>query len=345
MDGFLPSRTISLPSEQFASLAGSDPAASGGPQRLNKSASTSPVERYSSEGDTREIFLDLQGLSDSGTAEQSEGDVVGKDSKTVVVRKRSGPKSRSSVYKGVTQYKKTGRWEAHIWLPNPNGRGSQRHLGSYETAENAARAFDRATIHLRGRQEELNFPWSDYENDDFLREVKGADEMAFFQLIRERFALPSSAKRLRRKIAKLNEEAQIVTTPKPEKIKKSRNNDSRIKSCSMTSQNVISGVPLIETPLYHRPTAFSRMLASSPGDTHEPPMAQGRILPNPSRLIDHYPSLEQSLFDLDELDHKDMIPSPEELYHGTKWLLEELENQSRDSIPAGTQFNWPYLQE
>jgi len=117
----------------------------------------------------QEIFLDLQGLSDSGTAEQSDGDVVGKNSKTVVLRKRSGPKSRSSAYKGVTQYKKTGRWEAHIWLPNPNGRGSQRHLGSYETAEHAAKAFDRATIHLRGKQEELNFPWSDYENDDFLR--------------------------------------------------------------------------------------------------------------------------------------------------------------------------------
>lgn len=112
------------------------------------------------------FFQDLQGLSDSGTAEQqSNGDT----SKTaVLVRKRSGPKSRSSAYKGVTQYKKTGRWEAHIWLPNPHGRGSQRHLGSYETAEHAARAFDRATIHLRGKQEELNFPWREYENDDFL---------------------------------------------------------------------------------------------------------------------------------------------------------------------------------
>ena len=53
MDGFLPSRTITLPSEHVAALAGSDPAASGGQRRLNESASTSPVERYSSEGDTR----------------------------------------------------------------------------------------------------------------------------------------------------------------------------------------------------------------------------------------------------------------------------------------------------
>lgn len=347
MDGFLPSRTITLPSEHVAALAGSDPAASGGQRRLNESASTSPVERYSSEGDTREVFFqDLQALSDSGTAEQqSHGDTP----KTVVViRKRSGPKSRSSSYKGVTQYKKTGRWEAHIWLPNPHGRGSQRHLGSYETAEHAARAFDRATIHLRGKQEELNFPWSEYENDDFLKEVKGADEVTFFQLIRERFALPSSAKRLRRKMAKLKEEEQTMTSPGLEKKKIQKNDSSMVQTCQATCQNVISGVPLIETPLYHRPTAFARMLASSPG--HEPPLAQGRVLPNnPSKLID-YQALEQSLFDLDDLDHKDMIPSPEELYLGTKWLLEELENQSRESfadppVSTGTQFNWSYLQE
>ena len=120
-----------------------------------------------------------------------------------------------------------------------------------------------------------------------------------------------------------------------------------MKASKIASQNVISGIPLIETPLYHRPTAFSRMLASSPGHDSEPPMTQGRVLPNASKFVD-YPAMEQSLFDLDELDHKDMIPSPEELYHGTKWLLEELENQSRESIAdlpisAGTQFNWPYL--
>jgi hypothetical protein len=61
MDGFLPSRTITLPSEHVAALAGSDPAASGGQRRLNESASTSPVERYSSEGDTR-VRIDVRGI-------------------------------------------------------------------------------------------------------------------------------------------------------------------------------------------------------------------------------------------------------------------------------------------
>ena len=31
------------------------------------------------------------------------------------VRRRSGPRSRTSPFTGVTQYRRTGRWEAHIW--------------------------------------------------------------------------------------------------------------------------------------------------------------------------------------------------------------------------------------
>jgi hypothetical protein len=84
-------------------------------------------------------------------------------------KRRSGPRSRSSPYKGVTQYRRTGKWEAHIWIPgSARGKGHQRHLGSYDTAEDAARCFDRATIHVRGTEEELNFPLQDYYDDAFM---------------------------------------------------------------------------------------------------------------------------------------------------------------------------------
>ena len=33
-----------------------------------------------------------------------------------VKKGRRGPKSRSSQYRGVTCYRRTGRWESHIWL-------------------------------------------------------------------------------------------------------------------------------------------------------------------------------------------------------------------------------------
>lgn len=34
----------------------------------------------------------------------------------VVKKSRRGPRSRSSQYRGVTFYRRTGRWESHIWL-------------------------------------------------------------------------------------------------------------------------------------------------------------------------------------------------------------------------------------
>lgn len=35
-----------------------------------------------------------------------------------VKKSRRGPRSRSSQYRGVTFYRRTGRWESHIWLVN-----------------------------------------------------------------------------------------------------------------------------------------------------------------------------------------------------------------------------------
>lgn len=36
-------------------------------------------------------------------------------------KNRRGPRSRSSQYRGVTFYRRTGRWESHIWLdPQPS---------------------------------------------------------------------------------------------------------------------------------------------------------------------------------------------------------------------------------
>merc|ERR1719456_1522002 len=61
-------------------------------------------------------------------------------------RSRSGPKSKSSSFIGVSQYRRTGRWEAHIW----------------DCAEDAARAYDRAAIHFRGDGADTNYPREQY---------------------------------------------------------------------------------------------------------------------------------------------------------------------------------------
>eukprot|EP00887_Chlorella_sp_A99_P001168 scaffold14.g1168.t1 len=101
---------------------------------------------------------------------------------------RSGPKGRTSPFVGVTQNRRTLRWEGHIWISNPRAKGYQKHLGSFPTAEEAARCYDRAALKLRGRGAELNFPLSDYENDAFLAEHAHTDSARFLELLREHYS-------------------------------------------------------------------------------------------------------------------------------------------------------------
>ena len=70
-------------------------------------------------------------------------------------------------YKGV-RLRKWGRWVSEIRMPNSRER---IWLGSYESAEKAARAFDAAAVCLRGsRAGSLNFP----ESPPNVRHIPGA---------------------------------------------------------------------------------------------------------------------------------------------------------------------------
>ncbi|CAI0548540.1 unnamed protein product [Linum tenue] len=77
-----------------------------------------------------------------------------------VKKRRRGPRSRSSQYRGVTFYRRTGRWESHIW-----DCGKQVYLGGFDTAHAAARVYDRAAIKFRGVDADINFSLGDYEED------------------------------------------------------------------------------------------------------------------------------------------------------------------------------------
>ena len=63
------------------------------------------------------------------------------------------PSSNTSGYKGVTFYKRTARWRAHITVEK-----TQRHLGYFPTAEAAARAYDAAAFQTWGEFARPNFP-------------------------------------------------------------------------------------------------------------------------------------------------------------------------------------------
>ncbi|PON84622.1 AP2/ERF domain containing protein [Trema orientale] len=68
--------------------------------------------------------------------------------------KNPGSERSDARYKGVRK-RKWGKWVSEIRLPNSRER---IWLGSYDTAEKAARAFDAALFCLRGRTAKFNFP-------------------------------------------------------------------------------------------------------------------------------------------------------------------------------------------
>ncbi|KAJ0975416.1 hypothetical protein J5N97_017381 [Dioscorea zingiberensis] len=75
----------------------------------------------------------------------------------------SGPR-RSSVYRGVTRHRWTGRFEAHLWdkhcwNPISNKKGRQ---GAYDAEETAARTYDLAALKYWGPETLLNFPLHTY---------------------------------------------------------------------------------------------------------------------------------------------------------------------------------------
>ncbi|OAY41174.1 APETALA2-like protein 3 isoform X1 [Manihot esculenta] len=94
-----------------------------------------------------------------------------------VKKSRRGPRSRSSQYRGVTFYRRTGRWESHIW-----DCGKQVYLGGFDTAHAAARAYDRAAIKFRGIDADINFNVSDYEED--IKQMSNFTKEEFVHILR-----------------------------------------------------------------------------------------------------------------------------------------------------------------
>ncbi|KAJ8544149.1 hypothetical protein K7X08_028660 [Anisodus acutangulus] len=94
-----------------------------------------------------------------------------------VKKSRRGPRSRSSQYRGVTFYRRTGRWESHIW-----DCGKQVYLGGFDTAHAAARVYDRAAIKFRGVDADINFNITDYEED--MTQMKSLSKEEFVHILR-----------------------------------------------------------------------------------------------------------------------------------------------------------------
>eukprot|EP00898_Chlorokybus_atmophyticus_P006799 jgi/Chlat1/711/Chrsp104S01294 len=80
------------------------------------------------------------------------------------------PRERSSTYRGVTKHRRSGRWEAYIWIP---AAGKQMYLGGFETEECAAEAYDIVAIKHRGKEAVTNFNIEEYA--DMMDHIASAD--------------------------------------------------------------------------------------------------------------------------------------------------------------------------
>ncbi|KAI4382129.1 hypothetical protein MLD38_008130 [Melastoma candidum] len=91
---------------------------------------------------------------------------------------------RTSIYRGVTRHRWTGRYEAHLWDNSCRREGQSRkgRQGGYDKEEKAARAYDLAALKYWGTSTTTNFPISNYEKE--LEEMKHMTKQEFVASIR-----------------------------------------------------------------------------------------------------------------------------------------------------------------
>ncbi|NP_001344573.1 uncharacterized protein LOC100384122 [Zea mays] len=96
---------------------------------------------------------------------------------------------RTSIYRGVTRHRWTGRYEAHLWdnscrREGQSRKGRQVYLGGYDKEEKAARAYDLAALKYWGSSTTTNFPVAEYEKE--VEEMKNMTRQEFVASLRRK---------------------------------------------------------------------------------------------------------------------------------------------------------------
>ncbi|KAK4263083.1 hypothetical protein QN277_028555 [Acacia crassicarpa] len=96
---------------------------------------------------------------------------------------------RTSIYRGVTRHRWTGRYEAHLWdnscrREGQARKGRQVYLGGYDKEDKAARSYDLAALKYWGPAATTNFPVSNYTKE--LEEMKHVTKQEFIASLRRK---------------------------------------------------------------------------------------------------------------------------------------------------------------
>ncbi|GJW83844.1 AP2-like ethylene-responsive transcription factor AIL5 [Tanacetum coccineum] len=93
---------------------------------------------------------------------------------------------RTSIYRGVTRHRWTGRYEAHLWDNSCRREGQSRkgRQGGYDKEDKAARAYDLAALKYWGPTTTTNFPVCNYEKE--LEEMKNMTRQEFVASLRRK---------------------------------------------------------------------------------------------------------------------------------------------------------------
>ncbi|KAL2488005.1 AP2-like ethylene-responsive transcription factor PLT2 [Forsythia ovata] len=93
---------------------------------------------------------------------------------------------RTSIYRGVTRHRWTGRYEAHLWDNSCRREGQSRkgRQGGYDKEEKAARAYDLAALKYWGTSTTTNFPINNYDKE--IEEMKHMTRQEFVASIRRK---------------------------------------------------------------------------------------------------------------------------------------------------------------
>ncbi|CAD5179692.1 unnamed protein product [Musa acuminata subsp. malaccensis] len=132
------------------------------------------------------------GESSSSENKQKDGNGSGLDAQSgameAVPRKSIDTfGQRTSIYRGVTRHRWTGRYEAHLWDNSCRREGQTRkgrQAGGYDKEEKAARAYDLAALKYWGTSTTTNFPISNYEKE--LEEMKHMTRQEYVASLRRK---------------------------------------------------------------------------------------------------------------------------------------------------------------